>query len=215
MGREAARNLLDIDSAIRQHEYRLEKIFRAFYTYSLRLFGNYARSHIGKSGALPLQHKWAESEFNNYVQTYIASKTARKVAEISRTTKKQIKHSIAEGTADNLSYNEIAANIVEKTSGTIGRSRAMTIARTEVHETSQSAQFEAIQETGLHVTKEWLAVSDARTRDDHREADGQEQNMEDPFIIGDEHDELMHPGDPDGPANQVINCRCICLFNTK
>lgn len=181
----------------------------------MRLFGNYALSHIRKSGAIPLEYKWAESEFNNYVQAYIAKKSARKVAEIAHTTRKQIKLVISKGTAANLTYNQIAKSVVEKTSGVISRSRAMTIARTEVHEVQQSAQFEAIQETGLHVTKEWLAVSDARTREDHAEADGQEQNMEDPFIIGDENDELMHPGDPDGPANQVINCRCICLFNTK
>jgi uncharacterized protein with gpF-like domain len=201
------------------HEYRLEKILSAFYDVVLKRFGRHAFSAVQKCGAVQLEHKFTETQFNEWIRNYIRTRTGRKVTNISKTTEKQIRLVILRGRQENLSYTEISKNVVDKTSGHIARSRAMTIARTEVHEASQSAQFEAIQETGLHVTKEWLAVSDTRTREDHADASGQHQNMEDPFLIEDSStggvDELMFPGDPDGPAHQVINCRCITLFNTQ
>lgn len=201
------------------HQHRLHNIYEAFLTATLKRFGNYAFAHARKSGALVLEEKFTENEFNEYIRNYIRTRTGAKVAEVSKTTKKQIVRVIEQGRRENLTYSEIAKNIEDKTSGTIARSRAIMIARTEVHQASQDAQFEAIQETGLNVTKEWLAVMDARTREDHADANGQEANMEEPFIIGDEEnggeDEMMFPGDPDGPPNQVINCRCVCLYNSK
>lgn len=87
--------------------------------------------------------------------------------------------------------------------------RARTIARTETHGASQDSQFEVAQSIGLN-NKRWIATNDGRTRETHVEADGQEQDMHDPFTVGE--DELMYPGDPDGVPEEVINCRCIVVF---
>lgn len=61
-------------------------------------------------------------------------------------------------------------------------------------------------EAGVRHAKTWLATADARTRDDHEDADGQQVGLDEAFIVGDA--ELSYPGDPDGPDEQVINCRC-------
>lgn len=63
--------------------------------------------------------------------------------------------------------------------------------------------------TGEVVEKVWLATHDRRTRQDHRAADGQRVAHDAPFLVGGER--LAFPGDPNGPARQVVNCRCTLL----
>ena len=54
--------------------------------------------------------------------------------------------------------------------------------------------------------KIWVATLDGNTRDAHAGADGQEVPIDMPFNVGGEA--LMFPGDPNGSAENVINCRC-------
>jgi SPP1 gp7 family putative phage head morphogenesis protein len=92
------------------------------------------------------------------------------------------------------------------------RVRAQTIARTEVVGAYNAGAFAQVQLLGEEapVGKEWLATNDSRTRDTHRRANGQQVGLLDPFEVGDGR--LKFPGDPDGPAEEVINCRCTVLW---
>ena len=97
------------------------------------------------------------------------------------------------------------------------RSRANIIARTEAHSMMGTVQFkqaEALEaELEEPVYKIWLAGEDDRTREDHIEA--QEQGaipLNQPFRVGNSY--LMYPGDPSGPPEQIINCRCKMLEGT-
>jgi uncharacterized protein with gpF-like domain len=45
--------------------------------------------------------------------------------------------------------------------------------------------------------------------DDHLAADGQVQDIDEPFDVGGE--QLMYPGDPAGSPGNTINCRCTVL----
>jgi hypothetical protein len=60
--------------------------------------------------------------------------------------------------------------------------------------------------TGRRWAKRWLATSDDRTRATHRAADGQTALLAERFTVG--HARIQFPGDPRGPAGEVINCRC-------
>lgn len=62
------------------------------------------------------------------------------------------------------------------------------------------------------VKKEWAAILDDRTRGGHAMADGQTQNMNDPFIVNGEY--LMYPSDTSMGASlgNIINCRCSSLY---
>lgn len=93
------------------------------------------------------------------------------------------------------------------------RYRGENISRTESINALRAGQHEAIQqaiEVGEIETqdamKEWDSSGDQRTRDDHFAADGQRVPFDQPFIVGGEA--LMFPGDPNGSAGNVINCRC-------
>lgn len=57
--------------------------------------------------------------------------------------------------------------------------------------------------------KMWRSLHDSRVRDTHAIADGQIQLESDPFTVGGAL--LDYPGDPSGPAGEVINCRCVVI----
>ena len=61
-----------------------------------------------------------------------------------------------------------------------------------------------IHDKPLH--QAWLATIDARTRRTHAAADGQRVELGQKFSVG--RAELRFPGDPRGPAAEVISCRC-------
>lgn len=94
------------------------------------------------------------------------------------------------------------------------RFRAESIARTEamasLHEAQQQAMEQAVATGAISaqtVTFIWHATQDERTRDSHAEMDGQEVAMGQSFISGNGVP-LEYPGDPSGPPEEIINCRC-------
>lgn len=95
----------------------------------------------------------------------------------------------------------------------VGGRQARTIARTEVVGASNGTAHDvagALHLSGVNMTKTWLSTDDERTRDSHVDADGQTVAYDQPFSVGDA--ELMFPGDPDGPPEEVVNCRCTQTY---
>lgn len=93
-------------------------------------------------------------------------------------------------------------------------SNTIRIARTETTRIENSARQSIGDEgvrLGFKMWKRWVATGDARTRDEHLSADGQEVPNDEPFEIGGE--QLMFPGDESlgaSPEN-TINCRCTMV----
>lgn len=92
--------------------------------------------------------------------------------------------------------------------------RARTVARTETMGAVNAGVFRAAvldaeARGDLAPMKVWLATEDSRTRPTHNEADGQRTFLTSPFVVGGA--QLMFPGDPRGPASEVIQCRCTML----
>jgi uncharacterized protein with gpF-like domain len=125
---------------------------------------------------------------------------------------------VAEGVNLGDGIPELSARIAE-TLDTAGSerwpNRATMIARTEAIGALNSARLESFQEMakdeGGDFEKVWVAtVGDGRTRETHREADGQRVPLDQPFIVG--GFPLMFPGDPSGPPQEVIGCRCTMLM---
>jgi hypothetical protein len=98
------------------------------------------------------------------------------------------------------------------------KNRARTVARTEVVGAYNGGLHDAFRmivdnDPGTEWMHRWLATDDSRTRPDHVEADGQVQPFGTPFTVG--AFQMMHPHDPAGPPEEVINCRCVELLEIK
>lgn len=118
--------------------------------------------------------------------------------------KKTITQEISRGIASSLPYSDIARNISNVSKAPL--SRAKTIARTEGHRIQQTSTRDAQQaakKKGADVLKQWDAALDGRTRDSHRRVDGEIRELDEKFSNG-----LMYPGDSNGSAAEVVNCRC-------
>lgn len=120
---------------------------------------------------------------------------------------------IAAGVAAGETQPQIARRVRDAASVTAPRSR--TIARTESHGARNWVNMQTIrrvnQDFGVAdaIQKEWQATGDDRMRPDHAAATGQTVPLNEPFTVGGAS--LDFPGDPNGPADQIINCRCGLL----
>lgn len=93
------------------------------------------------------------------------------------------------------------------------RYRGQVIARTESINALRAGQHEAIEQAldlgdvdRRDTFHEWDAAGDARVRRTHAAADGQRRPIDEPFIVAGER--LRYPGDPNGSAANIIQCRC-------
>lgn len=93
-----------------------------------------------------------------------------------------------------------------------GKFSAERIARTEIVSASNQGSFVGAKSTGLTLQKTWLTALDGRERDTHGLANGQQVDMNTSFIVG--NTQMMHPGDKNAPAEEVINCRCSVAFGS-
>ena len=125
--------------------------------------------------------------------------------------KKRIANNVSRGIATASEYKVIARNIAADSN--VGFNRAMRIARTEGHgvqvQAAVDVQYKA-KENGADIVKQWDAALDGRTRDSHRQVDGEIRELDEPFSNG-----MMHPSDPAGGAAEVVNCRCALLQRAK
>jgi len=91
--------------------------------------------------------------------------------------------------------------------------RAEAILRTEMTRVYNLGHFSQQMSTAQRiegVLKRWMATGDARTRDSHLVAHVRYMKdpipVDQPFQVGGA--KLMYPGDPAGPPEETINCRC-------
>lgn len=92
--------------------------------------------------------------------------------------------------------------------------RATVIARTETIGALNAGRFDAFRVVAADADEAmemmWLATDDNRTRTTHEHAEGQRVPVGTPFMVG--GFELRFPGDPAGPPQEVIQCRCVPLL---
>lgn len=84
--------------------------------------------------------------------------------------------------------------------------KAARTAMTSAHSLGKLKGYERAADMGIDVKKQWLAALDSRTRGSHRHLDGEAVELDAEFSNG-----LRYPGDPDGPASEVYNCRCTLV----
>ena len=161
----------------------------------------------GKAAGLVLERKFDYATFfQNVAMRWVEDEMVRRrITNIAETTRSQIVRQVVVGQAEGLGVDQIATNIARNVSG-IAKMRGALIARTETHGAANHGADASARQTGLQLKKEWIAVEDDRTRDQHRDVDRDIVGMDDTFTVGGES--LRYPGDPMGSAENTINCRC-------
>lgn len=163
-----------------------------------------------KIGLRNLEYPTAETE------TIIARRMG-KISGINDTARANVKERLKETLANSMkegwTEDERAQNIMAtiRDAMNINKNRAKTIARTEVHGAFSEGLWEG---TKLAEPKYvmWVSSRDDRVRDSHADMDGIKVVPGEPFPNG-----LIYPMDPDGSAEEVINCRCtyVDIFDEK
>ena len=128
---------------------------------------------------------------------------------VSGTTSDAITAAVQAGLASGLGIKEVATLIESSVFGeSMTSTRATMIARTESIGALNAAEHTTAKLSGVVNEKEWLTVGDDRVRESHADQDGETVDLDEPFTNG-----LMYPGDPEGDAEEVINCRCTLLYH--
>ena len=102
--------------------------------------------------------------------------------------------------------------LTDKELGTLlkrNREAAVRSARTMVTGAENAGRIDMMHKAatdGVIMRKRWIATTDSRTRDWHRDLDGIEVDMDEPFQ--NDFGDIMFPGDPTADGANVYNCRC-------
>lgn len=198
-----------VEARIRSGNPQLASAMGREWRASMEVFGNRVLDANQKRNPKMIVKQTQKDVFDQAVNDYIRQWTGTKVTQVSQTTVKQVRNLIERGEREGLGTEEIGRSIRQSIPG-IASYRAATIARTETHTASNIGAMAAAQATGLNLRKEWLAAEDDRTREDHADADGQIVGLNETFTVGGV--QMMEPGDPSAPPEQVINCRCGVAF---
>lgn len=145
------------------------------------------------------------------METNLSEELYAKLGKDVKDLQKKIASEISRGISAGLMYKEMARNI--EALAKIPKNNAMRIARTEAHRIQCKAAYDAqwkAKSKGADVVKQWNATLDNKTRDSHRDLDGEIKELEEKFSNG-----LEYPGDPHGEAGEVINCRCALLQRAR
>lgn len=132
------------------------------------------------------------------------------IPEDIRWNKQKITSNITQAVLQGKSIPEIAKAMeivvgMNKASATRNARTAMTGAQNA----GRQQAYGRAKAMGIKVKKEWVATLDGRTRHSHGMADGQQVEIDGKFKVG--ASELRYPGDPQGAAEEVYNCRCTMV----
>lgn len=126
---------------------------------------------------------------------------------------KKVNRQVTQGIIQGESLDQIATRLAVNLS-TQNYNHMRTFARTAMTGAQNSGREFALKnarDMGLNVVKQWMATLDGRTRDSHAKMDGETIKVGDKWHHYKFSNGLRYPGDPEGPAREVYNCRCTLV----
>lgn len=157
--------------------------------------------------------------FQEFVRNWLMANKIEDITTVSDTYKKELIRIIVDGINNSRTMQDISRDlqkVVNKPS--FYRWQAMRIARTETTNSANLATLKAAEQSRFKQRKVWISATDARTRRlpqdkyDHIAMHGKEIGLYDMFEVPNTEfgfkGQLLYPGDPNGRAGNIINCRC-------
>lgn len=151
---------------------------------------------------------------NEYFKRELLSKA---VAPITATTRKQIEMVMAQAAVEGWGVDKTVRAL---RNSDITKNRAELIVRTESTKAANAGKMLGAADMGIAVEKQWISATDIRTRRiprnqyDHLHMNGKRVPYDAGFVVPSTRtiDLMQYPGDPQGAAGNVINCRCTVVF---
>jgi hypothetical protein len=201
------------EPVVRQTNDDMEKELYRLFLRAYPLTEKLTRQQIAtEKGLPPLERK--SSIFEMAMIAFARQWAGEKAKKITSTTVEDINAVIVSGIEQNATLEQITDALTTKGIAS-SASRAHMIARTETHSASMAGSIEVAKESEVVEMKEWVSVFDGRTRQgdnsdfDHTNVDP--VPLRSKFDVSGEF--LDYPGDPSGSAGNIINCRCIVVYD--
>jgi hypothetical protein len=167
-----------------------------------------------KAANFPMSEQWLKLVLA-YLQPYLLED----ISGITDTMRDDILEVLRRAFEQGLAIDQIVSQLLDK--GLV-RARARVIARTEVVKAANAGHAAAASERPYLTEKKWSAARDHRTRHSHMLMNGvtilEDQLFKVPIFKGRAlvgYDEMLHPCDPKGSAQNVCNCRCRAVYKAK
>lgn len=194
-GMEAVARLFeDEEDAFR---LELESVLGDSYEELFNSGGNAARIELGARGSFRLR--------NTAIADALEARANRLAGDIAEDVFDRLKTVIADGFyLEGRGIPDVSRALREEFDW-LSQTRADRIARTETLSVTEEAQHTVYKASGIHF-KRWITTLDGKERETHFEAHGQVRAIDEAFDVGAAL--LMWPGDPDGPPEEICNCRC-------
>jgi uncharacterized protein with gpF-like domain len=194
---------------------QVEQGIRRVYMTTCPYFADQAVKQLKPRKAAPdniTPDPWLET-----IDRFVKTRLGKRITWITETTKDFIfgttQRIVNDAIQEGLGVDKITEQIAKEFSIS-EKYRAERIARTEVVSASNQGSFMGAESLDVDLDKEWISYVDDRTRDSHLPmpigVGGEVVGMNEPFSNG-----LDYPGDPDGEADEVINCRCTIGYAEK
>jgi SPP1 gp7 family putative phage head morphogenesis protein len=132
-----------------------------------------------------------------------------KIKDCCKVTHDRIKAALEDGINKGETSKELAGRV--RAAFNVEASHAETIALTETSAAYGLSRHDALQGLGFE-RRQWLSAQDGNVRDAHVLMDGQSAPMDEPFVVPMEKggtEPMLHPGDANASAGNVIRCRCV------
>lgn len=198
-----------IDSSVSDRP--INQFFEQYYPMSAKLAVMVRKNML--KGKASEEDKIMENAFSFKLTKIVRDEAGRKITSITNTTKERIESVVRavlyEADTEGWGVPEITSNLYRELKNNLvgnGYARARAIAQTEIISASNQASQFAADSTGYEYRKFWSTSGLPNIRATHLEAEQFSENKDglrpdEPFPNG-----LQYPGDPNGTAEEVINC---------
>lgn len=176
------------------------------------------RKNMLKGKAETEEDKIYNSVFQTKLTQYLNDTKKEAIRKITNTTqealRKVINDVLDQADTEGWGIDKITSNLYKQAKQNLignGYARSRAIAQTEVISASNKASEFAAQSTGYEYLKFWSTSGLPNIRPTHIEAE-QYSNQRDGLKPNETFPNgLLYPGDPNGSAEEIINCRCTIM----
>lgn len=202
---------LSID-LLMDHKRNMSSIFKKHGARTIRVFiGDTERNLPKSAGLFNLEKK--RDLFSLLFSEWITEEGGANAKETAETTFDDLNKILTSSVAASEPTGVIARQLL--TVQGLSRFRANTIARTETHNAAMFASKRTAEtlaaDVDIKILKQWIPALDERTRVSHAAMVSHPAiSMDGRFDVGGE--KLDRPGDPSGSPANIINCRCVLVY---